>query len=196
MWRHITVYTGGNSGEGGWKNYFSNKKSSFFQFTVVTQIFHRVFRWPRHTNSNNTTTHQGITTNLSNLFNNSSHNTMQIITAFPPWQALVLPQCLMQEFLRALATCRQECPYKRHLSPIQVSTVVSIVKAFLALLFYTSKWSISRDLSNGSARNVKGWGSLNTLSTSGLIRPSYTIKATIFEKVFLPEKFPKTKYLP
>ena len=34
------------------------------------------------------------------------------------------------------------------------------------------------------------------LSTSSLIRPSYTIRATIFEKVFWPEKFPKTKYFP
>ena len=33
------------------------------------------------------------------------------------------------------------------------------------------------------------------LLTSSLIRPSYTIKATIFEKVFQPEKFPKTEYL-
>ena len=28
---------------------------------------------------------------------------------------------------------------------------------------------------------------------TSLIRPSYTIKATIFEKVFQPEKFPKTE---
>ena len=32
-----------------------------------------------------------------------------------------------------------------------------------------------------------------TLSTSSLIWPSYTIRATIFEKVFWPEKFPKTE---
>ena len=33
-----------------------------------------------------------------------------------------------------------------------------------------------------------------TLSTSSQIWPSYTIKATILEIVFRPEKFPKTKY--
>ena len=32
------------------------------------------------------------------------------------------------------------------------------------------------------------------LSTSSLIWPSYTIRATIFEKVFWPENFPKTEY--
>ena len=32
------------------------------------------------------------------------------------------------------------------------------------------------------------------MSTSSLIRPSYIIKATIFEKVFWPEKFPKTEH--
>ena len=35
-------------------------------------------------------------------------------------------------------------------------------------------------------------GGLNNLLTSSLIRPSYTIRATIFEKLFRPEKFPKT----
>ena len=34
------------------------------------------------------------------------------------------------------------------------------------------------------------------LSTSSLIRPSYTIRATIFEKVFQPENFLKTEYFP
>ena len=34
------------------------------------------------------------------------------------------------------------------------------------------------------------------LSTSRLIRSSYTIKAIIFEKVFQPEKLPKTEYFP
>ena len=34
------------------------------------------------------------------------------------------------------------------------------------------------------------------LSTSSLIWPSYTIRSTIFEKVFWTEKFPKTKYFP
>ena len=34
------------------------------------------------------------------------------------------------------------------------------------------------------------------LSTLNLIGPSYTIRATIFEKVFWPEKFPKTEYFP
>ena len=33
-----------------------------------------------------------------------------------------------------------------------------------------------------------------SLSTSSLIPPSYTIRATIFEKVSRPEKFPKTEY--
>ena len=32
--------------------------------------------------------------------------------------------------------------------------------------------------------------------TSSLILPSDTIRATIFEKVFRPEKFPKTEYFP
>ena len=32
--------------------------------------------------------------------------------------------------------------------------------------------------------------------TSSLIHPSYTIRATISEKVFLPEKFHKTEYFP
>ena len=32
------------------------------------------------------------------------------------------------------------------------------------------------------------------LSTSSLIQPSYTIRATIFEKVFRLEKFPKTEH--
>ena len=36
----------------------------------------------------------------------------------------------------------------------------------------------------------------SNLSTSSLILPSYTIRATIFEKVFWPEKFPKTEYFP
>ena len=36
----------------------------------------------------------------------------------------------------------------------------------------------------------------NHLSTSSLIRPSYTIRATIFQKVFRPEKFHKTEYCP
>ena len=36
--------------------------------------------------------------------------------------------------------------------------------------------------------------SQNILSTSSLIRPSYTIRATIFEKVFRPKKFPKTEH--
>ena len=35
-----------------------------------------------------------------------------------------------------------------------------------------------------------------TLSTSSLIWPSYTIRATIFEKFYRPEKFPKTEYFP
>ena len=34
------------------------------------------------------------------------------------------------------------------------------------------------------------------LSTLNLIRPSYTIKATIFEKVFRPENFSKTDFFP
>ena len=34
------------------------------------------------------------------------------------------------------------------------------------------------------------------LSTSNLIRPSYTIRATISEKVFWPKTFPKTEYFP
>ena len=34
------------------------------------------------------------------------------------------------------------------------------------------------------------------LSTSSLIRPSYTIGATIFENMFWLEKFPKTEYFP
>ena len=36
----------------------------------------------------------------------------------------------------------------------------------------------------------------STLVTSSLIWPSYTTRATIFEKVFQPEKFPKTEYFP
>ena len=36
----------------------------------------------------------------------------------------------------------------------------------------------------------------NILLTSSLIGPPYTIRATIFEKVFPPEKFPKTEYFP
>ena len=35
-----------------------------------------------------------------------------------------------------------------------------------------------------------------SLSTSSLIWLSYTIRATIFEKVFLHEKFPKTEHFP
>ena len=35
---------------------------------------------------------------------------------------------------------------------------------------------------------------LKTLSTSSLIQPFYTIRATIFEKVFQPENFPQTEY--
>ena len=34
------------------------------------------------------------------------------------------------------------------------------------------------------------------LSNSSLIRPSYTIRATILKKVFRPEKFPTTEYFP
>ena len=36
---------------------------------------------------------------------------------------------------------------------------------------------------------------IRTLSTLSLIQPSYTIRATIFEKVFRPKKFPKTDSL-
>ena len=35
-----------------------------------------------------------------------------------------------------------------------------------------------------------------SLLTSSLIRPSYTIRVIIFEKVFLPKKFLKTEYFP
>ena len=35
-----------------------------------------------------------------------------------------------------------------------------------------------------------------SLSTSSLIRPSYSKRATIFEKVFWPKKLPKTEYFP
>ena len=34
------------------------------------------------------------------------------------------------------------------------------------------------------------------MSTSSLIRPSYTMRATIFERVFRPEKLPKMEYFP
>ena len=47
---------------------------------VVTQIFHKLFKWPHHHNSNSITTLLQITTNRSNII----HNTMQIITAFQP----------------------------------------------------------------------------------------------------------------
>ena len=39
-------------------------------------------------------------------------------------------------------------------------------------------------------------GLKHLLSTSSLIQPSYPLRATIFEKVFWPEKFPKTEYFP
>ena len=39
-----------------------------------------------------------------------------------------------------------------------------------------------------------GAGKEWSLSTSSLIWPTYTIRATIFEKVFQPEKFPKNEY--
>ena len=44
-------------------------------------------------------------------------------------------------------------------------------------------------------RNAKVYG-LRTLSTSSLIRPSNTIRVTIFEKMFQPEKFSKTECFP
>ena len=44
----------------------------------------------------------------------------------------------------------------------------------------------------GKTRHALNIKLTKTLSTSSLIWPSYTIRATIFEKMFPPTKFPKT----
>ena len=57
-----------------------------------------------------------------------------------------------------------------------------ILNYYKKYIFFNRYWKIEK--------NVK-----TTLSTSSRIRSSYAIRATIFEKVFRLEKFPKTKYI-
>ena len=65
---------------------------------------------------------------------------------------------------------------------------------------FSSSSKFSKMYSNISTKNLNTfpfyeWKYIHLLTLS-LIRPSYTIRATIFEKAFRLEKFPKTEYFP